>query len=119
MDIKVADIVLCEFYFSDLKSSKKRPVLVFKNNLPYNDFVAIPISSKTDNLRSGEVLLDNDSFEHGSIPKTSKLIIRKTFVVSKEVVLKKYGMLKNKSFQNYHLEFCTYFNCERNVDLAK
>lgn len=70
--------------------------MVFKNNLPYNDFVAIPISSKTDNLRSGEVFLDNDSFEHGSIPKTSKLIIRKTFVVSKEVVLKKYGMLKNK-----------------------
>jgi len=46
MDINIADIVLCEFYFSDLKSSQKRPVLVFKNNLPYNDFVAIPISSK-------------------------------------------------------------------------
>jgi mRNA interferase MazF len=42
MDINVADVVLCEFYFSDLKSSKKRPVLVFKSNLPYNDFVAIP-----------------------------------------------------------------------------
>jgi mRNA interferase MazF len=72
MDINVAGVVLCEFYFSDLKSSKKRPVSVFKNNLPYNDFVAIPISSKIDNLRSGEVILNNDGFENGSIPKTSK-----------------------------------------------
>ncbi|MEA3360755.1 MAG: type II toxin-antitoxin system PemK/MazF family toxin, partial [Thermodesulfobacteriota bacterium] len=62
MEINLADIVLCEFYFSDLKTSKKRPVLVFKDNLPYNDFIAIPVSSKIDNLKAGETILDNDSF---------------------------------------------------------
>ena len=46
MDIKEADIVLCEFYFSDLGKSKKRPVLVLKDNLPYNDFVNIFIANK-------------------------------------------------------------------------
>jgi len=46
MEIKAADIILCEFYFSDLKTSKSRPVLVFKDNLPFDDFVAIPISSQ-------------------------------------------------------------------------
>ena len=112
MEIKRSDIVLCEFYFSDLKTSKKRPVLVFKDNLPYNDFIAIPISSKTDNLKPGEVIIDNDSFEHGSIPQKSKLIIRKTFVVSKAVVFKKYGTLNRYSFDKYHLEFCKYFSCE-------
>ena len=55
MEVKTADIVLCEFYFSDLKTSKKRPVLVFKDNLPYDDFVGIPINwrykhKKPDNL---------------------------------------------------------------------
>jgi len=25
MEVKIADIVLCEFYFSDLKTSKKDP----------------------------------------------------------------------------------------------
>jgi len=34
MEIKTFDIVLCEFYFSNLNQSKKRPVLVFKDNLP-------------------------------------------------------------------------------------
>ena len=38
MDVKEGDIVLCTFYFSDLKSNKKRPVLVFKDSLPYDDF---------------------------------------------------------------------------------
>ena len=33
MEIRQADIVLCQFYFSDLKQSKERPVLVFKDNL--------------------------------------------------------------------------------------
>jgi mRNA interferase MazF len=35
MDINTADVVLCEFYFSDLKSTKNRLVLVLKDNLPY------------------------------------------------------------------------------------
>jgi mRNA interferase MazF len=43
MEIKTGDIVLCEFYFSDLKTSKQRPVLVFKDNLPYGDFVGISV----------------------------------------------------------------------------
>lgn len=56
MEIKHLDIVLCEFYFSDLNKSKKRPVLVFKDNLPFDDFVAIPISSKIEKLQNDELL---------------------------------------------------------------
>jgi len=43
IEVCQGDIVLCEFYFSDIKKSKKRPVLVFRDNLPFDDFVAIPI----------------------------------------------------------------------------
>jgi len=39
VDVSVADIVLCEFYFSDLKEIKKRPVLAIKDDLPTNDFM--------------------------------------------------------------------------------
>ena len=83
MDINLAEIVLCEFYFSDLKTSKKRPVLVFRDSLPYNDFIAIPISSKTNNLKADEFIIDNDDFEHGNIPKKSKLMIRKHLLCQK------------------------------------
>ncbi|DAB30014.1 MAG TPA: hypothetical protein CFH84_06420, partial [Sulfurimonas sp. UBA12504] len=39
MEIKQSDVLLCEFYFSDLQKSKNRPVLIFKDNLPHNDFM--------------------------------------------------------------------------------
>lgn len=112
MDVKIADVVLCEFYFSDLKVSKKRPVLVLKDNLPHNDFVGLPISSQLEKLLVGEFEIDNAMFQIGSIPKKSKVIVRKPFVVSKNVVIKKYGSLTQHDFANYHRLFCEYFGCD-------
>jgi mRNA interferase MazF len=111
MEVKTCDIVLCEFYFSDLKASKNRPVLVFKDNLPFDDFVAIPISSKIEKLQNDEILLDKENFINGSISAKSKLMIRKTFVVSKQVIIKKYGTIDNKTYENLHKNFCEYFAC--------
>ena len=113
MEVEVLDIVLCEFYFSDLKSYKKRPVLVFKNNLPYNDFIAIPISSSIDKLYEDEYIINNIDLEIGSLPKESKIMVRKTFVVSKDVVIKKYGTINQNSFKKYHKVFCNYFGCNK------
>jgi mRNA interferase MazF len=111
MEIAAGDIVLCKFYFSDAKKSKNRPVLVLKDNLPFDDFVAIPISSQISNRHSDEVLLETKDFLQGSIPKTSKVMLRKTFVVSKQVVIKRYGTLTNESFNKYKQLFCQFFDC--------
>jgi len=113
MEVKHLDVVLCQFYFSDLKKSKDRPVLVFKDNLPHDDFIAIPISSKVDKMYEDELLIQNSDFFEGNIPKTSKLMIRKTFVVSKESVLKKYGTLNEESYEIYLAAFCKYFGCTK------
>lgn len=115
MELTEGDIVLCEFYFSDFKATKKRPVLVFKENLPFNDFIAIPISSKIEKIHDDEFILDSTSFKDGSLPKKSKLMIRKTFVVSKQVVVKKYGKLTNQDYQKYHNRFCAYFGCNQKM----
>ena len=111
MDIKTADVVLCKFYFSDLKTTKNRPVLVLKDNLPLNDFVGLPISSQLDFLHEGEFEIDNSMFSYGGIPKKSKLIFRKPFVVSKTVVIKKYGVLNQADFRICQQLFCQYFGC--------
>lgn len=113
MEVKPLDIVLCEFYFSDFNTTKNRPVLVFKDNLPYDDFIGIPISSNTDKLFDDECLIDDFDFKNGGIPKNSKIMIRKTFVVSKQIVIKKYGTLSKKSYMKYHSLFCKYFGCEK------
>jgi len=114
MEVKHLDIVLCKFYFSDLKKSKDRPVLVFKDNLPHDDFIAMPISSKIDKMYEDELLIKNENFLEGSIPNISKLMIRKTFVVSKQSVVKKYGTLNRESYEVYHNAFCKYFGCNNN-----
>ena len=111
MGLSVGDVVLCEFYFSDAKQSKKRPVLMFKDNLPHDDFIAIPVSSQITKMHNDERLLTLTDFQLGSIPKTSKLMLRKTFVVSKNVVLKKYGTLHTKAYKQIHKDFCQYFSC--------
>ena len=111
IEISVADVVLCKFSFSNLRGSKKRPVLVLKDNLPHNDFVGIPLSSQLRQLYQDESLVDSSKFSQGGIPKTSKIMVRKPFIVSKSVVIKKYGTLKADAFKEYHELFCLYFDC--------
>lgn len=111
MEVNIADVVLCEFYFSDLKTSKKRPVLVFKDNLPYEDFVGIPISSQIRQIHDDEITIESTDFIEGGIPKTSKLMLRKPFIVSKAAVIKKYDVLNSIAFKHYHRLFCQYFAC--------
>ena len=112
MEVSQAEVVLCEFYFSDLKQNKLRPVVVFKNNLPFDDFVGMPVSSRLDRLNDDEVLVDQSDFSAGVLPKRSKVMVRKTFVISKRVIVKKYGTLSGECFRKLHRVFCGYFGCD-------
>lgn len=111
MEIKTRDILLCSFYFSNFQQTKNRPVLILKDNLPFDDFIAIPISSKIEKLNNDEFIISSDDFSLGNIPQKSKLILRKTFVVSKKNVIKKYGCLTNNKFKEIKKKFCLYFDC--------
>ena len=113
MEISQAEVVLSEFYFSELKQNKLRLVVVFKNNLPFEDFVGMPMSSKLDRLDDDEIVVDESDFTEGFIPKRSKAMVRKTFVASKQVVFKKHGKLSSQSFRQLYLAFCRYFGCEQ------
>ncbi|MBD3655343.1 type II toxin-antitoxin system PemK/MazF family toxin [Marinobacter sp.] len=111
MEVKPGELVLCEFYFSDFETSKRRPVVVFKDNLPFNDFVGVPVSSKINQLHADEFLLEPVDMADGVLPKRSKIMVRKTFVISKHVIVKKYGALMPARFAQLHADFCRYFGC--------
>ncbi len=111
MEVAEGDIVLCEFYFSDLKQSKRRPVLVFKDNLPFDDFIGLPMSSKIDRLYDDEVLITRAMLESGDLPVDSKLMLRKSFVVSKSNPVKCYGRLEKTVLQKINQQYCAYFRC--------
>ncbi|CEP36861.1 MULTISPECIES: type II toxin-antitoxin system PemK/MazF family toxin [Halomonadaceae] len=111
MEVRRGELVLCEFYFSDSKQRKLRPVIVFKDNLPFDDFVGVPVSSQLHRLHEDESLLEEADLGEGGLPKRSKIMVRKTFVISKQVVVKKYGSLTAVRFQQLHQDFCRYFDC--------
>lgn len=111
MDLKPGDVLLCEFYFSDLKTSKRRPVIVFKDNLPFDDFVGVPVSSQIGKLHEDEFILEPSDMGSGALPERSKIMVRKTFVISRQVVVKKYGQLSEARFQRLHQDFCSFFGC--------
>lgn len=111
MEVNLGDVVLCEFYFSDFHETKLRPVLVFKDNLPFDDFVGIPLSSQIGRLSDDEIVITQSDLSEGMLPKRSKVMLRKTFVVSKQVIVKKYGGLTVHTFEMIHKNFCQYFEC--------
>lgn len=111
MDVAVGDIVLCEFYFSNLKQSKRRPVLVFKDNLPFDDFIGLPMSSKIDRLYDDEWLVTKGMLESGALPVDSKLMLRKPFVVSKGNPIKCYESLGKAEMSRIKQRYCAYFEC--------
>lgn len=63
-------------------------------------------------MNEDELLVHKFDFIKGSIPKDSKIMIRKTFVVSKSAVVKKYGTTTPESYQKFHQHFCNYFQCQ-------
>jgi mRNA interferase MazF len=111
MEITQGEVVLCEFYFSDFKQHKLRPVVVFKDNLPFDDFVGMPVSSRLDRMNDDEIVIEQSDFSAGILPKRSKVMVRKTFVISKQVIVKKYGILSSEIFHRLHRGFCDYFGC--------
>ena len=112
MEVEEGQIVLCKFYFTDAKRYKNRPVLVFKDNLPFNDFIGIAISSQVEKMHEDEYIIDVDMLATGTLPKVSKVMLRKTFVVEKSLIIKTYGSLDNKSFEALKHSFCKYHRCE-------
>lgn len=73
--------------------------------MPYNDFIGIAISSQIENLHEDEYLIASSDFSLGSIPQQSKIMLRKTFVVSKTMRIKKYGTLSESAFKKISVCF--------------
>ena len=112
MEVEEGQIVLCKFYFTDAKRYKNRPVLVFKDNLPFNDFIGIAISSQVEKMHEDEYIIEASMLAIGTLPKVSKVMLRKTFVVEKSLMIKSYGLMDNKSFETLKHNFCKYHHCD-------
>jgi mRNA interferase MazF len=94
---KQGDIVLIPLPFTDLTSSKKRPVLILSNDI-YNSITEdIIVAAITSNLDEKEynVSLRNDNLVDGVLPRDSFIKPDKIYTLAQSIVVKKFGHVKS------------------------
>ena len=94
------EIVLVPFPYSDLSSSKRRPVLIISNNNYNKNYPDILVVVITSNLFKDEysVELHNDDLELGMLPEPSIIKCHKLFTIEQSQVLKRFSIINEKKF---------------------
>ena len=102
---KQREIVLVPFPYSDLSSTKRRPVLIVSNNdynNKYHDVVVAVISSKIRPDDNYSILLSNDDLEYGILPEESAIRVHKLFTIDKGRILKKFSIINETKYKNVY-----------------
>ena len=88
---KQREIVLVPFPYSDLSSSKRRPVLIISSNRYNERFPDIVVCVITSNLYKDEfsVILNDADLEAGVLPENSVIKCHKQFTIEKSQILKR------------------------------
>ncbi len=94
------EIVLAPFPYSDLSSSKKRPVVTISNNSYNKDFSDILVAVITSNLFKDaySVDLSNDDLQAGMLPERSIIKCHKLFTIEQSQVLRRFSIVSEQKF---------------------
>jgi len=97
---KQREIVLVPFPYSDLSSSKRRPVLIISNNNYNKKFPDSLVAVITSNLYKDDysVALFNNDLEMGLLPEPSIIKCRKLFTIEQSQILKRFSLLSEEKF---------------------
>lgn len=97
---KQRQIVLVPFPYSDLSSTKRRPVLIVSNDSYNQKFSDVVVCVITSNLRKVDysVKLSNDDLEIGVLPENSVVKSHKLFTIHKDKILKTFSLVKEEFF---------------------
>lgn len=91
------DILLIPIPFSDLSSSKKRPVLVLSNadyNTKTDDIIVVAITSNLT-TKDYSIMLSTKDLEEGFLKVDSCIRVDKIYTLSRNIVINKFGVAKN------------------------
>lgn len=96
------DILLIPIPFSDLTSSKKRPVLVLSNNDYNKKTEDIIVAAVTSNIISKDynILISNKDMQEGNLHVNSCVRVDKIYTLSQSIVIKKFGTVKPEVINN-------------------
>lgn len=101
---KKCDVVMVRFPFTDLIGSKKRPVLVVKNENNYGDFVCFQITS--NEMQDDIVKIENKDLVSGELKLTSFVKYDKCFTINSAIVEKRISAVSDTFLQKIKNLFC-------------
>ena len=99
-------IVLVPFPFSDLSTTKYRPVIVMSNdsyNKKFRDFIAVPLTSSPI-ARNYTVPVTSTDMATGSLPLASLAKVDKIFSLEQALVKRTFGQLRQDVFDDIRSE---------------
>lgn len=109
MECKPGTLVFIPFPYSDLKTSKKRPVLALTVPDKHGDFIGLAVTSvQTDELA---VRIENSDLFQGSLPKASWIRIDKVFTLSQNNIVKAFGLLSPVAMERALDGLCRRLGC--------
>lgn len=101
---KRGEIVLIPVPFSDLSTSKKRPVLVISNDNYNTSSPDIIVVAVTSNLTQPGISLTNADMATGQLPKPSVIRPDKIYTLSQNIVVKSIGHIISTTLDNTKTE---------------
>ena len=104
MSYKVGDILLVKFPFTNLKKSKKRPVLVVKSQDNLNDIVCFQITSNKE--QNNLLAIKKEDLSSAIFSINSYIKYDKCFTLNSEIVDKKIGEVNLPLLQELQKLFC-------------
>jgi len=104
MSYKTGDILLVKFPFTNLKKSKKRPVLVVKNENNFGDIVCFQITSNSE--QSNLLKIENSDLDESNLSLESFIKYDKCFTLNSEIVDKNIARVKSSLLDKLKMLFC-------------
>ncbi len=101
MMYKQGEIILIPIPFTNLNSTKKRPVLILSNsiyNKATNDIITVAITSNIRGLNY-EVVIDQEDMDEGNLKRMSCIRSDKIYTLSKELIVKRIGKIKSDKIE--------------------
>lgn len=98
--LKQRDLVLIPIPFSDLRSKKRRPVIVISNdsyNQKTEDIVVVAVTSNIEK-KDYTLLMTQNDLEYGNLPTDSMIRVDKIYSLSQLIVVKSLGKIKQETF---------------------
>jgi mRNA interferase MazF len=100
------DLLIVPFPFSDLSTTKRRPVLALTRPDGYGDFIALPVTSRPQGER-GLPLVTRD-LDEGRLPAPSWIRTDRIVTLSSSLVVKRVGHVSERVVAAAIERFCAH-----------